>query len=128
MVGRVIKAMNSNWHPDCFRCQKCDVGLADIGFVKNAGRALCRPCHKEEKEKPSKHLCKKCQLVVAFLYALGWNCFKDAISGVYNVSILNLIFFLKHHLNVICFNFYCCNYLEAKLGLRSLIFKILFAI
>ncbi|KAF8565420.1 hypothetical protein P879_05000 [Paragonimus westermani] len=36
--GRVIKAVNSNWHPDCFRCQSCDNCLADEGFVKLHGR------------------------------------------------------------------------------------------
>lgn len=38
IIGRVIKAMNNNWHPECFRCELCDVVLADLGFVKNAGR------------------------------------------------------------------------------------------
>lgn len=38
VIGRVIKAMNANWHPGCFRCELCDVELADLGFVKNAGR------------------------------------------------------------------------------------------
>ena len=38
MIGRVIKAMQANWHPDCFRCEICNDGLADSGFVKNAGR------------------------------------------------------------------------------------------
>ncbi|KAB0402795.1 hypothetical protein E2I00_005157, partial [Balaenoptera physalus] len=37
IIGRVIKAMNNNWHPGCFRCELCDVELADLGFVKNAG-------------------------------------------------------------------------------------------
>ncbi|KAK2538627.1 hypothetical protein Q9966_005312 [Columba livia] len=37
IIGRVIKAMNNNWHPECFRCELCDVVLADLGFVKNAG-------------------------------------------------------------------------------------------
>ncbi|KAL8187552.1 UNVERIFIED_CONTAM: LIM and senescent cell antigen-like-containing domain protein 2 [Gekko kuhli] len=37
IIGRVIKAMNNNWHPECFRCEICDVALADLGFVKNAG-------------------------------------------------------------------------------------------
>ncbi|KAJ7410028.1 hypothetical protein BTVI_54352 [Pitangus sulphuratus] len=37
IIGRVIKAMNNNWHPECFRCELCDVTLADLGFVKNAG-------------------------------------------------------------------------------------------
>lgn len=38
IIGRVIKAMNNNWHPGCFRCELCDIELADLGFVKNAGR------------------------------------------------------------------------------------------
>ncbi|XP_015680100.1 LIM domain-containing protein 1-like [Protobothrops mucrosquamatus] len=38
IIGRVIKAMNNNWHPECFCCELCDVVLADLGFVKNAGR------------------------------------------------------------------------------------------
>lgn len=38
IIGHVIKAMNSNWHPGCFCCELCDVELADLGFVKNAGR------------------------------------------------------------------------------------------
>ena len=38
IVGRVIKALNNSWHPDCFRCQLCAGPLADSGFVKNAGR------------------------------------------------------------------------------------------
>ena len=38
VIGRVIKAMQANWHPDCFRCEICNDALADSGFVKNAGR------------------------------------------------------------------------------------------
>ncbi|XP_032081617.1 LIM and senescent cell antigen-like-containing domain protein 2 isoform X2 [Thamnophis elegans] len=58
IIGRVIKAMNNNWHPECFRCELCNVVLADLGFVKNAGRKeltadarelkgelYCLPCH-----------------------------------------------------------------------------------
>ncbi|XP_012505401.1 PREDICTED: LIM and senescent cell antigen-like-containing domain protein 2 isoform X3 [Propithecus coquereli] len=41
IIGRVIKAMNNNWHPGCFRCELCDVELADLGFVKNAGSCPC---------------------------------------------------------------------------------------
>jgi len=33
----VIKAMNANWHPDCFTCELCDKPLADVGFLRNAG-------------------------------------------------------------------------------------------
>lgn len=38
IIGRVIKAMNNSWHPDCFCCDICHAVLADVGFVKNAGR------------------------------------------------------------------------------------------
>ncbi|KAF4799926.1 LIM and senescent cell antigen-like-containing domain protein 1 [Turdus rufiventris] len=58
IIGRVIKAMNNSWHPECFCCDICEIVLADIGFVKNAGRKeltadarelkgelYCLPCH-----------------------------------------------------------------------------------
>lgn len=34
--------MNNSWHPDCFCCDICQAVLADVGFVKNAGRWVCR--------------------------------------------------------------------------------------
>lgn len=40
IIGRVIKAMNNSWHPDCFCCDICRAVLADVGFVKNAGRLV----------------------------------------------------------------------------------------
>jgi len=40
IIGRVIKAMNSSWHPNCFLCELCDAPLADAGFIKSAGRSL----------------------------------------------------------------------------------------
>lgn len=43
IIGRVIKAMNNSWHPGCFRCDLCQEVLADIGFVKNAGRWAFSP-------------------------------------------------------------------------------------
>ncbi|NXF76038.1 LIMS2 protein, partial [Sclerurus mexicanus] len=65
IIGRVIKAMNNNWHPECFRCELCNVTLADLGFVKNAGRHLCRPCHNREKAKGlGKYICQKCHLII----------------------------------------------------------------
>ncbi|KAM3834624.1 LIM and senescent cell antigen-like-containing domain protein 2 [Vipera latastei] len=65
IIGRVIKAMNNNWHPECFCCELCDVVLADLGFVKNAGRHLCRPCHNREKAKGlGKYICQKCHLII----------------------------------------------------------------
>lgn len=38
ITGRVIKAMNNSWHPECFCCDICHTVLADVGFAKNAGR------------------------------------------------------------------------------------------
>ncbi|KRY82920.1 LIM domain-containing protein unc-97 [Trichinella pseudospiralis] len=63
--GRVIKAMNCNWHPQCFRCHTCNLELADIGFLRNAGRALCRECNLKEKESGTgKYVCHKCRGVI----------------------------------------------------------------
>ncbi|EUB60965.1 LIM domain-containing protein unc-97 [Echinococcus granulosus] len=65
IVGRVIKAMNSSWHPECFRCQICDKCLADDGFVKHSGRALCHECNAREKANSSDRiLCFKCHSYV----------------------------------------------------------------
>jgi len=65
IVGRVIKAMNNNWHPECFTCEICNTPLADVGFVKNAGRALCRPCHNREKAMGmGKLICYKSNTVI----------------------------------------------------------------
>ncbi|XP_024142662.1 LIM and senescent cell antigen-like-containing domain protein 1 isoform X5 [Oryzias melastigma] len=65
IIGRVIKAMNNSWHPDCFCCVICHTVLADVGFVKNAGRHLCRPCHNKEKARGlGKYICQKCHAII----------------------------------------------------------------
>uniref|UniRef100_A0A8C2PYT0 LIM domain-containing protein n=1 Tax=Cyprinus carpio TaxID=7962 RepID=A0A8C2PYT0_CYPCA len=65
IIGRVIKAMNNSWHPDCFCCDICQAVLADVGFVKNAGRHLCRPCHNREKARGlGKYICQKCHAII----------------------------------------------------------------
>lgn len=64
VIGRVIKAMNANWHPACFRCEECNVELADAGFIKHAGRALCHGCNARIKaDGLQNYMCHKCQLV-----------------------------------------------------------------
>ncbi|MCL4127761.1 UNVERIFIED_CONTAM: hypothetical protein GTU68_039511, partial [Idotea baltica] len=61
IIGRVIKAMNSNWHPGCFTCDLCSKELADLGFIRNAGRALCHECNARVKaESLGKFMCHKC--------------------------------------------------------------------
>ncbi|XP_072542544.1 LIM and senescent cell antigen-like-containing domain protein 1 isoform X2 [Salminus brasiliensis] len=65
IIGRVIKAMNNSWHPDCFCCDICQTVLADVGFARNAGRHLCRPCHNRERAcSIGKYVCQKCHAVI----------------------------------------------------------------
>ncbi|CAF0900674.1 unnamed protein product [Adineta ricciae] len=65
IVGRVIRAIQKCFHPDCFRCHVCHIPLLDIGFSKNNGRALCRECHLKEKQKDptfSQPICSTCHV------------------------------------------------------------------
>uniref|UniRef100_A0A8C4QX56 LIM domain-containing protein n=1 Tax=Eptatretus burgeri TaxID=7764 RepID=A0A8C4QX56_EPTBU len=65
IIGRVIKALGKNWHPECFRCQNCKTQLSEIGFVGGPGRHLCRPCHAEQKALDlGCHACHRCQQLV----------------------------------------------------------------
>lgn len=65
VIGRVIKAMNMSWHPQCFTCHSCNTSLADSGFVKSAGRALCRECNAKEKAAGmGKYVCHKCHSII----------------------------------------------------------------
>lgn len=62
VIGRVIKAMNANWHPGCFRCEECNGELADAGFIKCQGRALCHTCNARVKAGAlGKYICHQCQ-------------------------------------------------------------------
>lgn len=62
IIGRVIKALNNSWHPNCFNCQLCQRPLADQGFIKNNGRALCHDCNVLEKEaQKDRYICEKCK-------------------------------------------------------------------
>ncbi|OXU29330.1 hypothetical protein TSAR_006532 [Trichomalopsis sarcophagae] len=65
VIGRVIKAMNANWHPGCFRCEECNGELADAGFIKCQGRALCHDCNARVKAGAlGKHICYQCHGVI----------------------------------------------------------------
>ena len=57
-----LQAMNATWHPQCFCCEMCNKELADLGFVKNAGRALCHECNAKVKAQGvGKYMCQTCQ-------------------------------------------------------------------
>ncbi|CAF3995052.1 unnamed protein product [Rotaria sordida] len=67
IVGRIIRALQKCFHPDCFRCQLCHIPLFEIGFSKNNGRALCRECYTKEKAKDpsvSQYICSTCQQII----------------------------------------------------------------
>ena len=54
--------MNANWHPGCFRCEVCIKELAELGFVRYHGQALCYECKAIAKASAlNKHTCFKCQ-------------------------------------------------------------------
>ncbi|PAA71746.1 hypothetical protein BOX15_Mlig024389g1 [Macrostomum lignano] len=64
IVGRVIRAMQSSWHPDCFTCQLCGLALTDA-FVKNLGRALCKDCNAKERVRgAARFLCNRCHDII----------------------------------------------------------------
>ena len=52
-------------YPYSLRCASCDGVLADAGFVRNAGRALCRECHAKEKASGlGRCLCHRCHTII----------------------------------------------------------------
>jgi hypothetical protein len=59
----VINAMQQSWHPQCFKCINCQSELANIGYVKNSGRPLCKPCAAEFKGS-GKAICYKCHFPI----------------------------------------------------------------
>ncbi|XP_048516902.1 LIM and senescent cell antigen-like-containing domain protein 1 isoform X2 [Dendroctonus ponderosae] len=65
IIGRVIKAMNASWHAECFLCEMCKQELADTGFIKNSGRALCHECNAKVKARGlGKYICHKCHAMI----------------------------------------------------------------
>ncbi|CAF3145155.1 unnamed protein product [Rotaria socialis] len=67
IVGRIIRALQKCFHPDCFRCQLCQAPLIETGFSKYNEKALCRDCHVKEKAKDahlSKQSCATCHQMI----------------------------------------------------------------
>ncbi|XP_077868739.1 LIM and senescent cell antigen-like-containing domain protein 2, partial [Saccoglossus kowalevskii] len=82
VIGRVIRAMNMSWHPDCFMCQLCGTILSDTGFVKSRnsdeltsdarevrGELYCLRCH----DKMGIPICGACRRPIEerVVHALG---------------------------------------------------------
>lgn len=63
--GRVIKAINYNYHPECFKCNSCHIILTDSSFIKNSQRPFCRDCNLKEKLKNTGIItCHKCLIPI----------------------------------------------------------------
>jgi hypothetical protein len=41
IIGRIVSAMGSRWHPACFRCTVCDELLEHVSSYEHGGRAYC---------------------------------------------------------------------------------------
>ncbi|KAI0318503.1 hypothetical protein OF83DRAFT_1115441 [Amylostereum chailletii] len=41
IVGRIVSAMGSRWHPGCFRCSVCDELLEYVSSYEHEGRPYC---------------------------------------------------------------------------------------
>ncbi|ORZ36190.1 hypothetical protein BCR44DRAFT_127286 [Catenaria anguillulae PL171] len=83
--GECFNALDKKFHPNCFRCQRCDMALKG-GFLRFDEKPYCRTCHdivvKEEQEilANSCYRCKKRIDGPPFLYrgnkyhAFHFNC------------------------------------------------------
>ena len=41
MQGKYIEALGKKWHPDCFKCNTCEVPLSPNNFFEKAGKPYC---------------------------------------------------------------------------------------
>jgi hypothetical protein len=41
ILGSVINAAGSRWHPDCLRCTTCQVGLEHVSRYEHEGKPYC---------------------------------------------------------------------------------------
>lgn len=89
--GRFIRAMNKSWHPSCFQCNKCQIPLADMGFIKNKNNVpVCHACNLLEKSiNVGRHVCQKCKNYIEEeplkidnepYHAYHFNCYKCGIE------------------------------------------------
>ncbi|KAL3310718.1 LIM and senescent cell antigen-like-containing domain protein 2 [Cichlidogyrus casuarinus] len=84
IVGKVIKALHTSWHPDCFRCNHCDRLLDNGSFVKFQGKPVCHECNRNLKNNAVRINCYKCHAEIdpsqklkfhnEFYHAYHFNC------------------------------------------------------
>ena len=63
ITGRVIRALSASWHPACLSCHHCDRPVADIGFSKVEGRAVCKECALKLRQDNGSKNCRRCELL-----------------------------------------------------------------
>ncbi len=87
---------------DCFTCELCNRQLADVGFLRNAGRALCRDCNEKEKAAGAgKYVCHKCHAIIEdgrHIKYKGDSC-KLAWAGASGQSLTHSITDHPYHFN-----------------------------
>ncbi|KAF8814782.1 hypothetical protein BYT27DRAFT_7156521 [Phlegmacium glaucopus] len=57
IIGRIVSAMGSRWHPACFRCTVCDELLEHVSSYEHEGRPYCHLDY-HEKFAPRCYSCK----------------------------------------------------------------------
>ncbi|CAH8820404.1 unnamed protein product [Trichobilharzia szidati] len=71
IIGKIIKAMNQTWHPNCFTCYHCKKPLDNIFHVEDMDRVLCE----EHWKKLHEGECAKCKQPISeidrFIEACG---------------------------------------------------------
>ena len=44
ILDKCVTALDQTYHPDCFKCEKCDSKFGDDGFHEKEGKAYCKNC------------------------------------------------------------------------------------
>ncbi|CAH8499111.1 unnamed protein product [Heterobilharzia americana] len=57
VIGKIIKAMNQTWHPNCFTCHYCQKPLDDKFYIEDIDCVLCEEHWKQFHERE----CAKCK-------------------------------------------------------------------
>lgn len=111
--------MNNSWHPECFCCDICQAVLADVGFVKNAGRYVASSHYSLNKtlQQPVEEVVLLTEL--CFLTNNTFLCSHDPVCQ--NHSAIFLIFFFFYF--AVAFRHLCrpCHNCEKARGLGKYI-------
>jgi len=54
IISSAISALNVKWHPDCFKCKKCNKLIEEETFFVEGKRPVCKKCASEVKSRSKK--------------------------------------------------------------------------